>query len=252
MALTDKLTAIADAIRGKTGKEDALTLDQMPSEIEGIQTGGGENILDYATGISRMFVYQSFETGTELEVSFGSKVSTFQDAGLIFSNTFYRTVGLKKIKINVNNSAFGDFVYSLNNTFEDASKDTLETIDLTGLPQPMKVNGLARAFYRSNWNFVLKEILGEFDCTKLTSFSRTFDYCSGLETIRFTPGTIKVSLGMGQSQSLSDASIQSIIEGLADLTGGTAQTLSLHATVGAKLTDEQKAAISAKNWTVTY
>lgn len=41
MALTDKLTAIADAIRGKTGKTDGLTLDAMPGEIEGIQTGGG-------------------------------------------------------------------------------------------------------------------------------------------------------------------------------------------------------------------
>ena len=39
MALTDKLTAIADAIRGKTGKTDALTLAQMPGEIEGIQSG---------------------------------------------------------------------------------------------------------------------------------------------------------------------------------------------------------------------
>lgn len=39
MALTDKLTAIADAIRAKTGGTAALTLDQMPSEIEGIQTG---------------------------------------------------------------------------------------------------------------------------------------------------------------------------------------------------------------------
>lgn len=41
MALTDKLTAIADAIRGKTGKTDGLTLDQMPGEIAGIQAGGG-------------------------------------------------------------------------------------------------------------------------------------------------------------------------------------------------------------------
>lgn len=39
-----KLTAIADAIRGKTGKSDALTLDAMPTEIAGIETGGGEGI----------------------------------------------------------------------------------------------------------------------------------------------------------------------------------------------------------------
>lgn len=41
MTLTDKLKAIADAIRGKTGKTDALTLDRMVTEIEGIETGGG-------------------------------------------------------------------------------------------------------------------------------------------------------------------------------------------------------------------
>ena len=41
MALTDKLTAIADAIRGKTGKSDGLTLDQMATEIAGIEAGGG-------------------------------------------------------------------------------------------------------------------------------------------------------------------------------------------------------------------
>lgn len=40
MALTDKLTDIADAIRAKTGESDLLTLDEMPDAIEGI-TGGG-------------------------------------------------------------------------------------------------------------------------------------------------------------------------------------------------------------------
>ena len=41
MALTDKLSAIANAIRSKTGGTDALTLDQMATEIAGIETGGG-------------------------------------------------------------------------------------------------------------------------------------------------------------------------------------------------------------------
>lgn len=39
MALINKLTAIADSIREKTGKTNMLTLDQMPLEIAGIQTG---------------------------------------------------------------------------------------------------------------------------------------------------------------------------------------------------------------------
>ena len=41
MALTDKLSAIGDAIRAKTGGTDMLTLDQMPTAIAGIQTGSG-------------------------------------------------------------------------------------------------------------------------------------------------------------------------------------------------------------------
>lgn len=41
MAIVDKLTAVADAIRYKTGKTDPLTLDQMVTEVEGIETGGG-------------------------------------------------------------------------------------------------------------------------------------------------------------------------------------------------------------------
>lgn len=39
MALTDKLTAIADAIRAKNGGTDAMTLTQMPEKITNIQTG---------------------------------------------------------------------------------------------------------------------------------------------------------------------------------------------------------------------
>lgn len=39
MALIDKLTAIANAIRSKTGKSNALTLDEMPTEIASIGAG---------------------------------------------------------------------------------------------------------------------------------------------------------------------------------------------------------------------
>lgn len=46
MALTDKLTAIGNAIRNKTGGTELLTLDAMPTEIEGIKTGGTVEALD--------------------------------------------------------------------------------------------------------------------------------------------------------------------------------------------------------------
>lgn len=48
----ERLTAIADAIREKTGKTDSLTLQQMATEISGIQTGGGGSMfVSSAVGI---------------------------------------------------------------------------------------------------------------------------------------------------------------------------------------------------------
>lgn len=46
MALIDKLTAIADAIRAKTGKTATMTLDEMPTEIAAIEAGGDTEIED--------------------------------------------------------------------------------------------------------------------------------------------------------------------------------------------------------------
>ena len=43
MALTEKLTSIADAIRAKSGKTEGLTLSQMPAEIAAIRTGAELN-----------------------------------------------------------------------------------------------------------------------------------------------------------------------------------------------------------------
>lgn len=44
MALTDKLTAIANAIRSKTGETGEMTLDQMPIKIGEIETGAAAGV----------------------------------------------------------------------------------------------------------------------------------------------------------------------------------------------------------------
>ena len=46
MALINKLIAIADAIRAKTGGTDVMTLDEMVIAIEGIETGGDTSAED--------------------------------------------------------------------------------------------------------------------------------------------------------------------------------------------------------------
>ena len=101
------------------------------------------------------------------------------------------------------------------------------------------------------WSARIIEI-GEMDISNATNVTGMFGSCSDLERISFVQGCLKISISFANSGKLNDASIQSIIDGLADLTGKTAQTLTLHATVGGKLTQEQKDAVSAKNWTLVY
>ena len=104
------------------------------------------------------------------------------------------------------------------------------------------------AFYTRS----LKTILGALNFSLCTTTHLAFEYAEGLEDIEFVPNTIKINIAFKQSSKLSDKSIQSIIDGLADLTGQTSQTLTFHSTVGNKLTDTQKATITAKNWTLVY
>ena len=87
MALTEKLTSIADAIRTKTGGTDQLTLDGMATAIAGIQTGGGsavysgsftptENVLsveiDVGGAFTKFFCYALAYDGT---LGFGVKAA---------------------------------------------------------------------------------------------------------------------------------------------------------------------------------
>ena len=90
------------------------------------------------------------------------------------------------------------------------------------------------------------------DCTSAKNFHNMFFCCYELKDVKFVPLTLKVNFAIPHSPNLSPETIQSIIDGLADLTGQTAQTLTLHADVGAKLTDEQKVTITAKNWILAY
>ncbi len=120
--------------------------------------------------------------------------------------------------------------------------DNIPTIDCTGL-NTASGNVFVAA---SNLTKIEKLIV-----TESVTYSNWFKSCRSLVEIRFE-GVIGKNISLSDSSKLSAQSVQSIIDCLKDLTGGTAQTLALHATVGNKLTEAQKAAITAKNWTLVY
>lgn len=89
-----------------------------------------------------------------------------------------------------------------------------------------------------------------FNCYSLTSIIGTHT----LEEVQ--AGTVKamrglkVSISFSESPNLERASILALFYGLADLTGNTKQTISLHATAKARLTAEDIKIATDKNWDV--
>lgn len=92
----------------------------------------------------------------------------------------------------------------------------------------------------------LKEIKGVLDFSECTATTSFLNNCKALEEFRVLPNSIKSSISIPSSPNLSVDTKQSIIEGLA--TVETAQTLTLNSAI--VLTDEQKATIEAKGWTL--
>ena len=79
------------------------------------------------------------------------------------------------------------------------------------------------------------EIIGELDFTSATSVSGIFDYSIGITEVRFKTETLKCTLEMSSCSKLSDASIDSIVNGFADMTGQTSIVFKVHKDIKARI-----------------
>lgn len=95
MAIIDRLKAIGDAIRTKTGKSAKLTLAQMPDEILSIQTGSSDVPFKYG-GLNAVKLAEYSNTFTLAETSFVKNSSASTTAtSILASKTDYTTSGTK-------------------------------------------------------------------------------------------------------------------------------------------------------------
>lgn len=91
----------------------------------------------------------------------------------------------------------------------------------------------------------------QLDVSKADSlYGNMFYLCSKLVNISFVPGSIKKAFTISACPLLSDESIQSIIDGLTDLTGSESLKVTFHTSVVSRLTQEQMNQIFNKNWSV--
>ena len=149
---------------------------------------------------------------------------------------FYMTTGIKKITIKGNKNGN---VIEFNTGFRGCSD--VEIIDLTKF-----IAKIGNANYAFGNCRKLHTIDGVLDFTECTNANNVFQNCNALEEVRVKANSLKRSINFSTSPLLSANSIQSIIDGLA--TVETAQTITFHSSIA--LTDEQKAIILSKGWTL--
>lgn len=174
MALTRKLTAIADAIRVKTGDSNLLTLDQMQDAILNIPSGGGggnEDVLiareikeDYSNSTAWAIGPYAFASNT------GMPQATFEMATSVMEFAFYKCDMLEQLNLpeitDISPYAFADCLnlrvlnlYSPNRTAPPNLSDITafeNTLIEKGSGYVVINDGMADAWikYATNWSLL--------------------------------------------------------------------------------------------------
>lgn len=163
-----------------------------------------------------------------------------------FSNVFCNCYMLEDISlININTDK------SLNWSRAFRIDTSIEYFELKNISFSPRLIGYSYQYMFYNQQY-LENINGEIDFSKVNTTTGTnlmFYACNNLKEVRFTKESLKYNLQLAQSDSLSLESLQSIIDGLGNVT--TTRTLSLNSTAYNKLTEEQKQSATDKGWTIT-
>lgn len=214
-ALDAALTDIADAIRTKTGKTDPLTLEQMPSEIEGISGGGSSEIDEnwkYATKIS----FANATLPDTFEV-------TLPDAQTNFSYMFDLT-HVKHITIHSAGKPT-----SLNATFYRANVGGLYTVTLDFDTSEVTTYQNCFSLGIGAWGANFTTINGVLDFTSVTQVgvSGMFGATNNLKDVTFAANTLSVNFNASAIPNINDTSLLSLVNCLKDRTGEDVLTLTV-------------------------
>ena len=110
MSVNSKMTAIADAIRGKTGKTDTLTLDQMATEIAAIETGGGG------------FSFEQIATPDGVVID-----NLDLDFNITRSHAFYGNKGIRKVTLHPGFK--GNYNTGITHLFSSSAVEEIDCVD---------------------------------------------------------------------------------------------------------------------------
>ena len=181
MALTDKLTSIANAIREKGGTTELLTLAQMPDAIAALPTGGGESggdLTDEELTLTGDFDSRFINGGWDWFVKkYGNRITTKDITSM--TDCFYGSQ-LTEIPFELNIKTQTTPAY-WTDAFREATK--LESIGKINNMEAEAIYGLFKNCYRLRY-------LPEMDLqwkAPTSSTKRTSDIFNGCYSLREIP-----------------------------------------------------------------
>lgn len=210
--------AICDAVRERTGMKDTLRSGDLPQEILNISGGTADGFYDafwdaYQNNGERINYYQRFVQDSWNDATFCPKYPITCQGGSTNGRSVFSNSRISQIGVPV---------------------------IITGIPAQETFNRCIRL-----------EVISQLVLNGVTDCSGMFSGCSQLRELN-VEGSIDVNFNLSAAEFLSDESVEKVLACLKDLTGQTTQTLTLHDAVAGRLSDEQKAGITAKNWTLAY
>lgn len=211
------------------GNENGYSKGFEDGKAEG---GGGDELFKYAKVCNSLFADASFPDGFEM-------VADIPNVATDIGSMFRRAMGMKKLTFIVPTTKTYNASYFYYGT--SSIKPTVEEIVL---PDGIKFSDFSRFV---GYCESLKTISGSIDLSECTTVLYCFMNCYDLEEVRFMPRTIGLSLDLASCSKLTDASIQSIINGL-DY-NATGQTLTVHPNVAAKITETD---VTDAGWSLAY
>ena len=209
MALTDKLTAIADAIRAKTGGSALMTLDDMPDEIASISGGGGDGF-DWSLLLRIYFKNPSTQTALdfndiEIDAS-GMNTISFNNCSNITAITFPNSFDTSALMTTDSMFASCTSLTSLDLTMLDTAnvismasmfngdRTALTSVNMHGL-NTANVTNMNAMFYQCN---TLASVdMSGFDTTRVTNMLNMFYYCSSLVSLDLSSFDTRAVKNMG-------------------------------------------------------
>lgn len=248
-----RMTAIANAVRAKTGKTDTMTVDEIPAEVAAVYDKG---VKDTVANFWEMASKGGSRTGwlylfahSKLKSEFFKYPITIKGTNmycLMYCSDAGDLIDLVDMEQNYGFKI--DFSEATNtaNAFQHARVSRIGVVDLR------KTNNAYLMFACGNYTDWLTSIEKIISHENL-DFSNAFNYRSALTHVIFEGIIGKNGLNLSPSPNLDRESLLSVVNCLKDYsadTSGTTWKVTLGTANLAKLTAEEKAIATGKGWTL--